>query len=72
MILTRDTAYYHRLLDGSLSGKELYTRQGNSIRYPRATITITELTEHAHMLRYKDQNQTPGAIYQDVVDHYTR
>jgi hypothetical protein len=72
MLITRDTVYYHDIRDGNPQGKEPYTRQGNSIRYPRANVTITELTDHALTLRYKDQNQTPGATYQEVEDHYTR
>jgi hypothetical protein len=72
MLVTRDTVYYRNIRDGSSLGKEAYTRQGNSIQYPRATVTITELTDHALTLRYKDQNQKPGATYQEVEDHYNR
>lgn len=72
LVLTRDSLYYRDIRDGNSWGKYPYTRQGNSLQYGRSQITITELTDHALTLRFKDPNQTPSAPYQEVEDHYTR
>ena len=72
LVITADSIHYRDIRDNNSWGSAKYTRDGQEIRYGRAQATITELTEHALTLRFKDANRTPNNPYQEVEDHYTR